>query len=114
MLALNRQQKFEDAIRLGKKGIGTASDRQYLHVAPLHYQIGQAHEGRNDIDLAIKRYRLAEAAAKNAEEAARKSLAAANGQAKKVAKAQRKLKGAQKYLQRYQTALERLGDRQPR
>jgi hypothetical protein len=88
ILALNRQKRFDEVISVGKKGIATASDRtQDLHVAALNYQIGKAHEGKGQDQLAVKRYRLAETAAMNAGE---------------------NTPGAKKYLEVYRLALNRL------
>ena len=63
--SLNKLKRFDDAIVVGKKGIDCIGEA----VSPcmlLHNEIAKALEGRNDIDLAIKRYRLAEASARNA------------------------------------------------
>lgn len=109
--SLNKLKRFDDVIELGKKGIGTASERQYLHVCSLHNEIAKALEGRNDIDLAIKRYRLAEASARNAIDAAKKALAAANGDSRKTKRAEHNLRGATNYLSRYRAALVRLEGR---
>ena len=99
--SLNKLKRFDDAIVVGKKGIGTASERQYLHVCSLHNEIAKALEGRNDIDLAIKRYRLAEASARNAKDAASKALATAEGDTRKLKRAEYNVKGADKYLKTY-------------